>query len=133
MRAREFNSLRQNIWINGIIIDCYVANCIDKWQDTTYIPTDRTPVMIGEFSSKRACTNRRMCKITFPINNLSLMRYVENSHWHLLVANVEQKKVCVLDLYGKGDDEVRAIKAFESFIKTVESSFSCLRKIEWEK
>lgn len=116
VRAREFRTLQGRLWINGLIIDAFVAAHIDMWDDVTYIPTDSTSIILGEFSQLRTCRNRRLCKIDIDFCNRLLMPYLQGDHWYLLAAQIKEQEICIMDPYSIGGDQDRAMKAFEYFV-----------------
>ena len=89
----EFSTLRSHIWINGIVIDSYVAANIDEWIDTLFVPTEDTSLILGDFSGKRIDRNRKICKTNKPIKNTLLMPYLYQNHWRVLVIKVREEKL----------------------------------------
>lgn len=132
--AREFSSTKPNIWIDGIIIDAYVSTRINNWVDVTYVTTDDSSMIVGEFSAKRTSKERKICKAKFTLKSRIIIPYMYMSHWRLLVVDTRENKIGVLDPYGSLGDEDRAIKAFQNFINYSDSVFSfekyCLEEID---
>lgn len=83
--AAEFSSLKYPRWINGVIIDAYVASYIDEWEDFTAISTDKTIWILGddsEFKTKKR--NDTIFKLKNNIGKKVIMPYLYLSHWYLL-------------------------------------------------
>ncbi|OXU16763.1 hypothetical protein TSAR_013649 [Trichomalopsis sarcophagae] len=129
MRDLEFSTLRQGIWINGIVINSFVATHIDEWIDFTYVPSDDSITIAGDHSHERVNRNKYISRTTKRMKNNLLLPYLYCSHWRLLHV---QRKIMLLDPYGTDPDQDRAVKAFKNFTEfcTPDSSVSKLKNIQ---
>ena len=53
LTTKEYASLRDYMWVNGVAIDCFVAPKIHEWPDFSYISTDNMIFVLGDYSEKR--------------------------------------------------------------------------------
>ena len=129
----EFSTLRKKNWINGIVIDAFAATNVYLWKNVTYIPTDDSSMVVGEYSHKRINKSQSICKTNKPIKGNLIIPYVYGGHWRLMVVNREKKKLIFLDPYSQETDKDRAFNAFNNFIENCpsNSSLASLRGISW--
>ena len=134
LTTKEYASLRDRMWINGVAIDCFVASKLHEWPDCSYISTDNTAFILGDYSGKRISTQRKIFQINDGIKNNLLMPYLYEGHWRLLVATISEKKLTFIDPYEVATDVDRAVKSFRNFISCCgdKSAFRTLRNINWE-
>lgn len=134
--ANQYATLRCSRWIDGLVIDAFVAANIDDWEDFTFICTDDTKVSIGKENdgTRQKLKGRAILKTKKPIGGHILMPYLFEGHWRLLVANVKQQNLMLLDPYRTGTDKDRVVAAFHDLLHACEEGTPLhdLRNLKWE-
>lgn len=117
--AEEFFTLKDKNWIDGKIIDCFAISLLNSTSNSiAYIPTNYTYYMIGDFYEKRKDANWRMYNIKNVNSDIMLLPYLYNSHWYLLIINLNKNTILHLDpKYLKSPDKKRAITVFKNYLK----------------
>ncbi|OXU23099.1 hypothetical protein TSAR_014674, partial [Trichomalopsis sarcophagae] len=130
--ASQFSTLRERIWINGLVIDALASTCYHEWTNVTYIHPDDTAHIIGKHSTKRMNKTRKICTAQFIMKDILFMPYVFDDHWRLLIVNLKEEEICLQGPYGDDIDRNRAMEAFTNFIMYSDSTFNTLRNINWQ-
>jgi len=74
-----------------------------------------------------------MYNITEEIYGKMLLPYLYQSHWRLLIVDIE-KTITLLDLYKHGKDNERVLHLLEKFLRSCpKTSLSKLQKIKFKK
>lgn len=134
MTDREYSTLKENRWINGLVIDGFAAIYGDEWNDVCTILTDDTSIMVGNPTDCRIFRKeRKICLTEKSFKNIILAPYLYNYHWRLLVFNLQKETVTLLDPYRTESDLHRVKTAFEDFIKSCrpQSPFNRLKNMHW--
>lgn len=130
----QFRTLKPEQWIDGTIIDCFVASQINGWKNIVYVPTDHTFFILGDYCDKEPHENWLMYNISEKINGKILLPYLYRSHWRLLIVDIEEATISVLDPYKYGKDKKRAEESFKKFLKICpKTSMSTLKNIDFKQ
>jgi len=88
---------------------------INRWKNIVYIPTDHTTFILDDYSSRKPHENWLMYNITEEICGKMLLPYLYQSHWRLLIVDIDEKTITLLDPYKHGKDNERVLHLFEKF------------------
>lgn len=86
---------------------------MDKWNDyklfhcLSYKPLTKYRIctnisynfLLGDYSDRKSCENGLMYNITEKIHGNILLSYLYQSHWRLLVVDIDEKTIILLDSY----------------------------------
>jgi len=132
--SEQYKTLKPEQWIDGTIIDCFAVSHINRWKNIVYIPTDHTAFILGDYSSRKPHENWLMYNITEEICGKMLLPYLYQSHWRLLIVDIDEKTITLLDPYKHGKDNKRVLHLFEKFLRSCpKTSLSNLQKIKFKE
>lgn len=142
VRSREFQTLGENVWLDGDIIDAFLAINCDIFHAATVIPTQQTDYILGR-SSRNLPENRNwaMYNIDFDrVHSKILMPYTTGHHWCLLIIDIDRHTVQHVDpkhLETSAKTIMgRSKMAYNNFLKFINASRkfgeNLLNKIEWK-
>ncbi|KAH0567842.1 hypothetical protein KQX54_014869 [Cotesia glomerata] len=120
-------------WVDGQVIDAFASTFMTNWCDITYIPTDLLNKVLGRFSRIKTVNKSSIYTRNQDIGNKLLLPYCYDSHWRLLVVDINLKQLILLDPRLVSTDTTRVVEAFTSFIKDchVTSPFRKLKDFNW--
>ncbi|KAK0070744.1 hypothetical protein PV325_014142, partial [Microctonus aethiopoides] len=108
LSVQEFNGLAHvNRCIDGQIIDAYTITHIDTWQKVTYLPTDIGYTVLGTYWNKRRNSTARVLNIKDELYDTTLMPYMFDAHWRLLVIDKINENFITMDPYQDDSDSER--------------------------
>lgn len=117
LSVQEFNGLAHvNRCIDGQIIDAYTITHIDTWQKVTYLPTDIGYTVLGTYWNKRRNSTARVLNIKDELCYTTLMPYMFDAHWRLLVIDKVNENLITTDPYQDDSDSERVMKSFLKYI-----------------
>lgn len=117
LSVQEFNGLAHvNRCIDGQIIDAYTITHIDTWQKVTYLPTDIGYTILGTYWNKRRNSTARVLNIKDELCDTTLMPYMFDAHWRLLVIDKVNENLITMDPYRDDSNSERVMKSFLKYI-----------------
>ncbi|CAH2088579.1 unnamed protein product [Euphydryas editha] len=131
--VKESNEHMLNRWVDGQIIDAFASTFMKEWCDATYIPTDSSTMVLGRFSMAPITYKSSIHTCEQEIGKKLLIPYCFESHWRVLLVDIQLEECILLDPRSKSTDMKRVKKAFTTFIYncSVTSSFRKLKDIDW--
>lgn len=117
--AEEFCTLNNKNWIDGKIIDCFAITLLNNTShNVIYVPTNYTYYMIGDLYKRSKNSQWRMYNITNPVSGIMLLPYLYESHWYLLIIDLDRNTILHLDpKFVNTSDKIRAVTAFKNYVK----------------
>ena len=118
----QLKTLTLKGFINNAIIDGFMMyNSTRNWKNVSFVPTDHTSYILGDFYDKTKPDEWLMYNLNFEFSGLIFLPYCYKSHYCLLVLNVEEKTIMHLDSLSSDDiTGDRAIRAFEKYLRECE-------------
>ena len=101
---------------NDVITAFMIINCRHVWKNISFVPTEQTNYLLGDFYQKDKSPNWIMSNLNFHFTGTVFLPYCYANHWCLLILNIDDKTISHLNPFTHDDDGHRPIDAFLKYL-----------------